>query len=809
MSNVLRLTSDGDAPVSRLFDAYIKAYDVTLNGNEWLRWSIKTPLALKIFCELYNHKEVEEIERSSITITNLLNKKIEKIDFEFRSTFSYGYDANDNIVKKSLLILSEYFYQKNQIEKNKLLKMISEINSLENAAPQECRDLIRYLEDYGLLYSVVNHPSSFLEDPKIYYEIGIQPIYDYLYAIIIIEKIKRNSFEKLPDNLRSNNGTLQMASIILLNDYNTLLSDYSVFERSLNNNDLYDLIFYALVNVSPLIAIRYVPLIKSLLTQGAFAVKAITNKVFLNVARIENHPLSPLILHEFLMEFENAGQRDLFWSVPSILVFSKFKWSNRIDLNLQDETYKLTCTDKALGLPLIYAWSLTSVDNVKRAYYRKELFNWSILQPLEFIELFKITYQTNDPQMKEELLSIAMGIVFTMPTDSLVIDKFGKWVLEEVFADGKIQNTFDAAIRYYSRAIAERAYSCGFISQKQILECRPPYKNSNKRISMNIDATEGTVMSGYGPIDYDLSRYVLCDSIKSQFFNLPFGYDRKDNSYVYYKEADEFLSVHAKQLNLNNMECHQFVLSASYSYLLNCGWNEEDFYGKPNGGKKGEILGADIAIIRQYHPATHGSKSNVMSFAEKYVWCAKNEILGYLADRLPFCDDDIQHMVEDYGVLEDLIIPAQELDQLKPEGLSDNKKWYLPEKLSPTIDYLQNRTEKDIIQWINTAPIPNFELWININKQGHNVLLDYDIDLLALYSYNCQTEHNTGVETMMWISSGFMHDTQFELFLNELDNNDLLHIFREPERFTASTESSCYLTPKEICWMTWKKDKNS
>ncbi|HOJ12252.1 MAG TPA: hypothetical protein PK733_16915, partial [Clostridiales bacterium] len=644
-----------------------------------------------------------------------------------------------------------------------------------------------------------------------YYEIGIQPIYDYLYAIIIIDKIKRNAFEKLPDNLKSNNGTLQMASIILLNDYNTLLSDYSVFERSLKNNDLYDLIFYALANVSPLIAKGYVPLIKSLLTQGAFAVKAITNKVFLSVARIEGHPLSPIILHEFLMEFENAGQRDLFWSVPSILVFSMSKWNNRIELNLQNETYKLTSGDKAIGLPLIYAWSLTSVDNVKRAYYRKELFNWSILQPLEFIELFKITYQANDPQMKEELLSIAMGIVFTMPTDSLVIDTFGKWVLEEVFTDGKIQNTFDAAIRYYSRAIAERAYSCGFISQKQILECRPPYKSSSKCISMNIDATEGTVMSGYGPIDYDLSRYVLCDSIKSQFFNLPFGYDRNDNNYVYYKEADEFLSVHAKQLNIKNLEHHQFVLSASYSYLLNCGWNEEDFYGEPNGGKKGEVLGADIAIIRQYHPATHGSKSNVMSFAEKYVWCAKNEILGYLADRLPFCDAETQHMVEDYGVLEDFIIPAQEIDQQNPEELSDNEKWYLPEKLSPTIDYLQNRTEKDIIQWINEVRIPNFELWININKQGYNVSLDYDIDLLTLFSYNCQSEHNTGVETMMWISSGFIHDAQFKPFLNDLNinNNDIVHIFREPERFTASTESSCYLTPKEICWMTWKKDKNS
>lgn len=810
LSNVLRLVSDGDAPVNKMFDAYIKEYGIKLNDNEWLKWCIKTPLALKLFCELYENKEIEALEKSSITITNLLEKKIKKLDSEFRSLYSNGFDSNDHVVKKALLKLTKYFYENNIIEKYELIKMFSEIDSLQSTSQQICRDLINYLNNYGLLYCIITHSQSVLEEPKTHYEIGIQPIFDYLYALIIIERIKTSEFNKLPDNLKSNNGILQMTSIILLNDYDSLLVKYSVFTANLANSDLCDLIFFALSNVSPLITEKHRLFIKKLLTQGAFAVKEITNKVILNVARIENHPLSSLFLHEFLMEFENSGQRDLFWSVPSILAFSNAKWGNQVELNLQDEAYILTFEDKYLGLPLIYAWSLTSVDNLKRTYYRKELFKWGTLCPSEFLNLFQLTYQTNDPQMKEDLLSIAMGVIFAIPTTHSVIDIFGKWVINEIFADGKIQTNLDAAIRYYARAIAERAYSCGFISLEQVLLCRPPYKLGDDYIAMNFNATKGTVMSGYSLIDYDLSRYVLCDPVERQFFRLPYGYG-SSKQYEYYKEADEFLLEHAQQLSIDSLKCHQFVLAASYEYLLEMGWNEKEFYGNPNSGQKSEVLGVDIAIIRQYHSATHGSKSTVMSFVEKYVWCSKNKILGYLSDRLPFRDEDNQHMVEDYGVLEDFIIPAQEFDQSNYEKLIVGKECYSPEELSPMLDGLEINTTGNIIEWINTAPIPKFQLWIDIDKKSLTTLLDYDNDFTTLYSYNSQTEESIGVETMMWITSGLMSCAQFETFLCDVrDNkNDIAYKFMQPDSFTSSTESSCYLTPKEICWMTWKKDKYS
>ena len=66
--------------------------------------------------------------------------------------------------------------------------------------------------------------------------------------------------------------------------------------------------------------------------------------------------------------------------------------------------------------------------------------------------------------------------------------------------------------------------------------------------------------------------------------------------------------------------------------MLECGWNEQEFWGKDK---------IDSEIRSSYYYATHGSRSSVMSFVEKYIWCFRNEIMGYLADHLMANQKDI------------------------------------------------------------------------------------------------------------------------------------------------------------------------
>lgn len=83
------------------------------------------------------------------------------------------------------------------------------------------------------------------------------------------------------------------------------------------------------------------------------------------------------------------------------------------------------------------------------------------------------------------------------------------------------------------------------------------------------------------------------------------------------------------------------------------------------------IRGVDWAISGSHWPKTHGSQSPVMTICEKYVWQARNHISGFLADRLMYIDDDDASYANDYGLLDDFLIPALEIGQIDPNSMND------------------------------------------------------------------------------------------------------------------------------------------
>ncbi|HOV28397.1 MAG TPA: hypothetical protein PK566_18840 [Pseudobacteroides sp.] len=498
---------------------------------------------------------------------------------------------------------------------------------------------------------------------------------------------------------------------------------------------------------------------------------------------------------------------------------------------------------------------------------------WAFTQPFEFYKLFEQTWNTNDPQMKEDLFSIAMGTVFMLEKGHPCIKLFSDWMINNIFAPDKISLHYNCAIRYYSRAIVERSYAFGNINNEDVGKSRPPYHTSGT-IPLNREATSGTRMGGFGPIDYDLARYVLCDPIDRMFFSnrgsdsdktaedidytcyfsekeieeiltneeifltekcreklresqLTYKKQRriweylddlidddadttipnlKSPAYKYNKEADSFLLEHARILEMELLEPNQFVLSAAYAYILQQGWNEEEFYGCPNGGKPGEVIGVDIAILRQHHPATHGSKSRIMTFCEKYTWCARNEILGYLSDRLPFRDfERAPSLLNDYGLLDDFPNPAQELYQNNPDNIMEKTSWFIPEELSPLIN--ESMGEDAIRHWIINAPTPNFEKWIDIRDFNHEIVQEKKKNWISLYSFN-SVSNTLGGESLMWISSAIIANEKFKYLKNDIINrkDSLVYNLSNPEDLHSSTETQCYITPKEICWMSWKNE---
>jgi hypothetical protein len=66
------------------------------------------------------------------------------------------------------------------------------------------------------------------------------------------------------------------------------------------------------------------------------------------------------------------------------------------------------------------------------------------------------------------------------------------------------------------------------------------------------------------------------------------------------------------------------------------GWSEDRFCHREWDVPASTV---DDAIAQLHRSASHGSRSEVATFREKYVWAAVNRLAGVLADRLPIWDE--------------------------------------------------------------------------------------------------------------------------------------------------------------------------
>ena len=330
----------------------------------------------------------------------------------------------------------------------------------------------------------------------------------------------------------------------------------------------------------------------------------------------------------------------------------------------------------------------------------------------------------------------------------------------------------------------ECAYSEGIITSRQINKCRPPYRIDTSLLPFAPEATTGTRMGGYKTMDYDLARYVLCDPLNRMFFS----------NRNYKREIDKIVIRYGRKYQLQDLTSEKWILGSAFGQIKKAGWCEDIFYGKPNGGKSGEILGLDIAISRKYGSATHGSMSRIMTIAEKYTWCAKMELLGYLADRIPYCGCEY---IDDYGQLEDYVNPYQELCQIDVEKVMEETDWLLPEELTPSIEGCSY--DKDgIKKWLVESTIPTFEKWIKIQR-----------GTVTLFGEHFVSNEIQGVTTMMWISSGLVRKGTISSLIKKLKDRVFAMELINAADFLAYPASDCYVSPLEVCWFNWKDEHDS
>lgn len=761
------LPNTGDGDLEELCDKYFIAYNVDIGENQWIKNNLRSPMAVKLFCDIYRNQKISKLPQNAVILTQLYKAKIESLE--------ESYNLNNNIrgesrmIQIALIELAELFAKDSAIQYQEIYNKASEQlkDSLEN--------ILDFLTNEGFIYTFSKQADEF-SSPKTFYSWGMQPVFDYLIAQKMYVRLDMG--EKI--EIQYINGIYQMLSLISI-EKGKLITEYP--NIIIEDRQAFELICYALANCSSDIADKYCEYLKQMMRVSVSSFREIFIKVIQPVLRIERHPLGSILLDQFLREFDTSAERDIWWSIPAYLRGNdntKWKTYNEMDFN----GIQLKNTDKYYAAPLALAWSLSSVNNEIRQSSRLKLTKWGIEQPLEFWKLLQSCIDINDDQILEDIFAVAYGIAleWSICNDYLMIA--ADWILNNVFTETGLRKYENVVLRYYSTGIVKIAIYKGLLDRSITKQIEPPYVYDPQCLPLYKDALGAERMGGYEAIDYDLARYVLCDHFDAYF---RINYQLKN----YSPQATKFIEKYKTKYAISELKIEGLIIAMAYQYLLDHGWNKETFWSYKDKNK----IGVDIAICRTHHPATHGQMSQIMTIAEKNVWLAKHQIEAVISSEIPLCEDHRTYeYVNDYSQIENFVNTYQDYVNIKK--CQSKHKWFNTELLAaPNFDTID---KKNIEDWVKENYVPPFEKWFS--EQDGNVILG---------AYTNIANDISGVVELVWISCGVVKKSDFPMFLMAIDSDfvgrdEMLSV----SEFNTSQRCKYYCTPQEACMVHSDKEIN-
>ena len=751
------VTSDGDVSVDRLFDMYLEEYNIKIDDNSWLKSYIKTPFALKLFCDVNRNQTISTTNLKNENYIKLFQKKMESLEVKYNEIYT-GSKIGHNTINKYIKVIYDCIFE----EKNTVLDFKKRLQ--EDACPlDEFDNIIDYLCKEGFIEEHYTVDDSVFDTKKSYYYIGIQPYFDYLMA----SKWFNEKGEFIDNSSRDCSlGTMQIVSLHLIENTNQFLCD------KVNHINAFDADCFALSHCTYYTAEKFYDRIYNNMAASPDMFRIIFNKVIVNVIDDIDNPIGIKLLDEFLLSFDRPIARDIYWSMPGNLYIRKgpkMQWENEVNISFIDESK----TEYSFSEVIMLVWGLSNLNNDVRYKIRRIIFKWSKTNEEDFCKIFMKFISVNDNQIRMDLFSIAMSFVYEY--DSSIGSRIIKIILD--FYGDNFNLEADCSIRYFVDAIFNWGIDKSYITEEQKKEFYKEY--DEKTIALNKDVILNCECPNYGyyGISYDLAKYVLIDPIYRSFI----GYNNDSEEY---KKIEEFLCTF-EELASRKYRLDYFILSYTYSCLIQVGWDKNLIVGDYN--VESVIQGIDGAIKSRYWPATHGSMSKIMTITEKYVWLIRNRLYTLFSSMFNvFNNNNCFSKVCSYLQLDRFPCPAQECYETEYCSISKYCE-IISERFSKPINVEMN-------EYIDNIDIINFHEWKIKEFENNKSILSY------LYIY--QKDENIGLETLLWASSCIIEKKQIKLIKKILseNHNSFFNSFKEPTNIHCSPDVNCYVTPKELCW---------
>lgn len=842
--NINRIWLRGsDAPLAYVFKAHCQ-----INGIQCpplLRWALRTPLAIRLFAELYRGQIIDNISEQNFSLVELIKRKINNAELSIREREGEDWPRDIKPVSTSLRAIAKASFAKGAaLLEEEAMQVVESAQSPKGILTRpQLLQILHQCRDQGLLM-LRSLPSDDPFEPEVHtWEPAYETLTDFLLAWEAYQNFKESpNSPDMPIYLVDRPASIRLAVYLLGRDGHNFFTS-ELWKNNLTGQDREDVQLMALSMMPSQEVEAYREWVLKLFSRNMPTCRRVSEILIVPGLRIPSYMYSAKFVHHALLPM-GVAERDLFWSGPHLVPRNHgAKWEGYASAVLEE--LELAEDDPWDSAPLLLAWATTTVNNDNRRRIRSALAAWGHNKSIELLALLETAFQTNDPQMREDLLVAAYGAsCLIRPNETWI--PLCEWIIDSFFTPSAPYRTHNLIIRHCAHSIIDRCLACGvLISAKLLIHLRKPYVNANELLPVDRDCVSSiNEHHGIDPVTRDLAWYVVPKAIEPFFENSHFTRmahsrytdvdedsndedEQMDDSFLeiniqvtlldedsefseQQEESEESVSSvcfspsakaclkrHGIAYDLPDLTHKQLAFAFVRAYALNLGWSEDVFIGNPQGDKPGEILGADIAILRQYSQATHGDQSSMATFGEKYVWAATHELTGFLADRVTAYDwnKKAYEPPVNLGLLVEVNNPATDIgySQLNSDAILDFSE------LIPDVDLTEPLQIDRVNKWVQTAPLPPIEpLLLPESRQLPDWAKDHE--WLVLRAYIKRRNVDSQAESTFWGASYAFPRFASSLMQESVSDRKT----RELYDFQAIVDAmNFYKDPCEVVWASW------
>lgn len=832
-----------------IFERYVEKYKITVSSSAGIAWALRTPLAIRIFAEVYQRQTIAPGQDLVTTLAELFTLKLTRLDGELNHRNPL-WPTDKQLSLRILCSLVPEFLAAGKCAYEQFAAAVRDcLTALGITTDNAAEFFERSARAHGLieLYTI---PGRLMTPDRIIVRPGFNALFDYLLATEVAEKIRellgREQFQSTPEEVyppslrgRFNVGALVVAMLL---KHGISILGLELWRDAVRQYELEAWHARGICDLRPEQAADYKEWVSCLLRRDMVSCRMLVAELILPSSRVPGATFGAEFLHE---EFTRMSltERDLLWSGPDWLPENcGGPWEGKG--RPVHDSITLVEDDSAISVPILVAWVTSSVVRERQRQAIARLAEWGAKRPDELAKLFRSFAEIDDVQVVESVTVAVAGAALELVKHGTA-DELAK-AAHEIFFDNREEKEHPSVVaRHAARLIIERAVSIGTGLPASIRsDATPPYPPVGVKLSIDADTVADTKGEGrHGgefPLSSDLDWYVaekardsffehrrqrseeagagrfanvpveilsaivdgpssleievrneireeiaLRAQSRQRYFNLnllrtfeavdtgtgeetnveepPFD-DGSDTpasppfeeilesflteshippSWRFSPQADAMLAEYARDVSasdpLNPRQLGNGLIVALYKRW---GWNKETFYGDPRGEQPGEVLGADLAISRRHSRSSHGSRSPVAMFGEKYIWSAVNVVSAFLCDRLPGKTDPDEgwEMISNQSNLGSGM--PDPLAGHRPDPDAELRPPWNPAGIAHMPDLTEKRQPARGIEWLDRADWPDPAEWLAAGEK----------EPMLLSGFLATQDHSIGVQIAAWVS---------------------------------------------------------